>query len=114
MAGIFLIMTTFYFQVLSKKIYYLEVGHAVLVAYLLLQSLIAIPESPRFLLAQERYQESKDALEQVANINGVSRYNSKNFIFDAEETIELEADAPPESNRSGKIDPANEYGITSN
>jgi hypothetical protein len=51
-------------------------------------------------------------LEHVANINGVSRYNSKNFIFDAEETLELEENAPPESNRSGKIDPANEYGIT--
>ena len=75
MAGIFLILTTFYFQVCSKKIYYLEVAHIAVVAYMLLHSLVAIPESPRWLLSKERYKESKEALEKVAWINGVSRYN---------------------------------------
>ena len=105
-------MTTFYFHAVSNKIHALEAAHIALLTALLVLSAVAIPESPQFLHATEQYKESKEALEQVASINGVARYNSKNFIFEAEETIELDENRPPSTNRSGKVDPMNQYGIS--
>ena len=110
--GITLILTALYFQAISKKALYLEIAHVVLVAYLLIQSVISLPESPRFLYSKERFDESKEALAHVASYNGVKDYKQENFKFDAEVVEEdQEAGAAP-STKSAKVDPANEFGLT--
>ena len=55
--------------------------------------------------------ESWPSAEAAAQLLGVFREDEG---LTAYRRLAPEADAPPESNRSGKIDPANEYGITSN
>ena len=59
--GITLIMTAFYFQVISKKVVYLEIANAGFILYLLFQSFF-FPESPRYTYSKEDYDESKEAL----------------------------------------------------
>jgi hypothetical protein len=71
--------------VISKKVYYIELAHIFFVAYLIIQTLLLFPESPRFLYSKEKFKESKDALELIARVNGVQNYNQDKFIFDAEQ-----------------------------
>ena len=110
--GITLILTALYFQAISKRALYLEIAHIVVVAYLLIQSFISLPESPRFLYSKERFDESKQSLTHVASYNGVANYNSQNFKFDAELTEEDQENGAAASTKSAKVDPANEYGLT--
>ena len=46
--GLTLILTAFYFQVISKSVINLEIVHLIFVCYLLIQTLYLFPESPRF------------------------------------------------------------------
>ena len=59
--GITLILTAFYFQVISKSVVHLEIIHFVFTCYLLIQTLY-YPESPRFLYSKSRFDESREGL----------------------------------------------------
>jgi MFS family permease len=89
--GLTLVLTAFYFQVISKHAYYLEMAHVIFLAYMMFQTLWSFPESPRFNYSKNKFLEAKENLQQVANINGVRHFNPGNFKFDNEVQHELHA-----------------------
>lgn len=82
--GFTLILTAFYFQCISKSIIYLEITHVIFVIYLLVQTYVLFPESPRFDYSKERYAKSKESLTEVSKVNGNPNYNAHKFKFDVE------------------------------
>jgi len=103
-------LTAFYFQVISKSVIYLQIAHVIFVIYLLVQTIVLFPESPRFDYSKERYALSKKSLTKVSKVNGNPNYNSHKFKFDVEKAAE-DAAANPESKEALR-DGGNEYGIT--
>lgn len=59
--GITLIITAFYFQVISKQVLWLELANLLFLTYLWIQSFF-IPESPRYLYSEREYDESRAGL----------------------------------------------------
>jgi hypothetical protein len=47
-----------------------------------------VPESPRFNYSKDRFDEAKENLEVVAEVNGVKNFNKQNFKFDTEHELE--------------------------
>ena len=43
--------------------------------------LYTMPETPRFLLAQHRYQSARSVFGRIAKFNGLSQSRSDNFVF---------------------------------
>jgi len=70
-----LILTAFYFQVISKHAYYLELAHVLFLVYMIGQTIWSFPESPRYNYSKDRFIEAKEGLHQVAKINGVRHFN---------------------------------------
>ena len=87
--GVTLILTAFYFQVISKHAYYLEMAHVIFLAYMMFQTIWSFPESPRFNYSKDKFIEAKENLAQVAKINGVRHFNQHHFKFDNEVQQEL-------------------------
>jgi len=73
--GITLIITALYFQLISKHAYYLEIAHLVFVIYLLIHSLLILPESPRYNYSKQQYAKAKEGLAYIARYNGITNYN---------------------------------------
>ncbi len=69
--GVTIIMTAFYFQIVSKSILYLEYFHFALIIGLLTYTIIYIPESPKYLIAKKEYDKARDSFEVVARFNKV-------------------------------------------
>lgn len=70
-----MILTAFYFQVISKHAYYLELAHVLFLVYMIGQTIWSFPESPRYNYSKDRFIEAKEGLHQVAKINGVRHFN---------------------------------------
>jgi hypothetical protein len=85
---------------------------------MLIQTLWAFPESPRFNYSKDRFGEAKENLQRVAYINGVRHFNPNNFKFDNEHQQEVLAQMmenqalSEQSARTVKKDGGNDYGIT--
>jgi MFS family permease len=60
--GITLILTAFYFQFISKHIFYIEVTHVAFVCYMLIQTIWAFPESPRYNYSKDKFIDAKENL----------------------------------------------------
>ena len=87
--GFTLIITAFYFQQISSHIIYLEYAHLGFVVYMILQTLVAFPESPRYDYSKDRFEQAKESLNRVARFNGQYSYNPDNFKFDSEQQMVL-------------------------
>ena len=82
--GFTLILTAFYFQTVSRRALYLEIGNVIFIAYLLLQVALLYPESPKFNYSREEFKTAKEDLKHVAEVNGVENFNEDKFMFDTE------------------------------
>jgi len=82
--GFTLILSAFYFQQVSKKAIYLEIGNLIFIIYLLVQVTYLYPESPKFNYSNENFEQAKADLRHVAEVNGVQNYNEDKFMFDTE------------------------------
>mmetsp|Transcript_5722 Transcript_5722/g.9088 ORF Transcript_5722/g.9088 Transcript_5722/m.9088 type:complete len:254 (-) Transcript_5722:620-1381(-) len=77
--GLSLISTAFYFQFVSKRIYYLELANVLFLVYLLIQVTTLFPESPKFRYSREEFSQAKECLQEIADINGVKEFNKDHF-----------------------------------
>ena len=83
-----MILTAIYFEFISKRILYLELAHYFLVLYLIIQTLISFPESPRWNYSKEEFDSAKKGLKFVSKYNGVISFKKQNFKFDTEKQLE--------------------------
>lgn len=48
---------------------------------------VQFPESPKYLYSKERFDEARDALQQIARFNGVQNFKKEQIIFDSEKAL---------------------------
>jgi len=112
--GVTLILTAFYFQFISKKVFYLELVHFLFVVFIIAQTLAMFPESPRYNYSKDEFHKAKESLELVARINGTDKFNKHNFKFDTEKELEdiQNQGEVAEDQKIQRKDGGNEFGIS--
>ena len=108
--GATLIITAFYFQIISKSVIQLEIVHFSFTVYLLIQTLF-YPESPRFLYSKEKFNESRNGLQKLANMNSNPKFD-KNFKYNTEKEFDDLTSQGRDAKTEHKLEAGNEYGIT--
>ena len=69
-----------YFMYISKNWIYLQIPNIGLTTMGILY-LYTMPETPRFLLAQKRYQSTRSVFNRIAKFNGLPHDRADNFVF---------------------------------
>lgn len=83
-AGTTVILTAFYYQNLSRDINYIQYAHLGVIIILCLVTIVYLPESPKYLHAQGRYDETRQSLATVAYINGIQNFPKDQIVFETE------------------------------
>lgn len=73
-SGTIVILTAFYFQNVVRDINYIQYVNLVVVFSLISLTIIYLPESPKYLYSQGRFDETRQSLATVAMINGVKNF----------------------------------------
>lgn len=63
------IFCAFYFQNLSRNVMLIQLGNLVFISVLTFYTIVAIPESPKFLYSKGRFDEARNSLAYVARVN---------------------------------------------
>jgi hypothetical protein len=82
--GVMLVTLAFYYQVISRYTTYIQLVNLFFLTMFMCLTIIAIPESPKWLVSKGQFAEAKESLASVARING-QNLSKDNFIFEAED-----------------------------
>lgn len=85
--GLTVIFCAFYFQQLSRNVMMIQLGNIVFISAMTFYTIVALPESPKYLYAKGRFAEARASLAYVAKFNN-QPFDKHLIIFDTEKALE--------------------------
>ena len=76
----------FYYQVISRQTKYIQLANLAVMIMFLCLTIIAVPESPKWLVSKGRFTEAKESLERVARFNG-QPVTKDDFVLENEDSV---------------------------